>query len=98
MAKSVLDAGWSTLRTLLSYKSEHAGGVFVEINEAYITVTCSACNSRTGPSGLEGLRIREWACHACGVTHEYRDVNAARNILALGHQGLAVGIPFQKAS
>jgi IS605 OrfB family transposase len=97
-AKSVLDAGWSTLRTLLEYKCEYAGGVFMEINEAYTTVTCSGCNSRTGPKGQEGLRIREWTCRACGITHECRDVNAARNILALGHQGLAVGIPFQKAS
>lgn len=98
MAKSVLDAGWSTLKTLLHYKSEYAGGVFLEINEAYTTVTCSACNNRTGPSGLEGLRIREWTCRACGITHECRDVNAAKNILALGHQGLAGGIPFQRAS
>lgn len=67
----------------------------MEINEAYTTVTCSACNSRTGPKGLEGLRIRDWFCHACGVTHEDRDVNAARNILAAGHSRLAVGIPFQ---
>ena len=97
MAKSVLDAGWSTLRTLLHYKSEYAGGVFLEVNEAYTTVTCSACNSRTGPTGQEGLRIREWTCRACGITHECRDINAAKNILALGHQGLAVGIPLQKA-
>ena len=97
MAKSVLDAGWSTLKTLLHYKSEHAGGVCLEVNEAYTTATCSACNSRTGPKGLEGLRIRGWTCHACGITHECRDINAAKNILALGHQGLAVGIPLQKA-
>lgn len=96
-AKSVLDSGWSTLKTLLSYKCEHAGGVFLEVNEAYTTVTCSACNSRTGPSGLEGLRIREWACGVCGAHHEDRDVNAARNILALGHQGLAGGIPHHNA-
>ena len=41
-AKSVLDAGWSSLKTLLSYKSEHAGSVFLEVSEAYTTVTCSA--------------------------------------------------------
>lgn len=93
MAKSVLDAGWGMLKTMLEYKCAHAGSVFMEVNEAYTTVTCSACNSRTGPKGLEGLRIREWSCE-CGVTH-HRDVNAAKNILALGHERLAEGIPFQ---
>ena len=57
MAKSVLDAGWSRLKTMLEYKSAHAGIVFEEVkgvNEAYTTVTCSVCNTRTGPTGLEG--------------------------------------------
>lgn len=94
-AKSVLDAGWSTLRTMLLYKSEHAGGICLEINEAYTTVTCSVCKSRTGPKGREGLRIRDWTCVECGTFHEERDINAARNILALGHQRLAGGITHQ---
>ena len=96
MAKSVLDAGWSTLRTLLSYKCEHAGGVFLEIDERYTTQACSCCGAigPHSPKGRAGLRIREWSCE-CGVTHD-RDVNAARNILAAGHCRLAVGIPFQK--
>lgn len=98
MAKSVLDAGWSTLRTLLNYKSEHAGGMFLEINEAYTTQTCSCCGAigPNSPKGRAGLGIREWTCE-CGVAHD-RDVNAAKNILALGHERLAVGIPLQKAS
>lgn len=92
MAKSVLDAGWGSLKTMLEYKCAHAGIVFEEINEAYTTVTCSCCKKRTGPSGPEGLRIREWVCTECGTQHD-RDINAGRNILALGHERLAVGIP-----
>lgn len=92
MAKSVMDAGWSTFRTMLLYKCADAGAWFEEVNEAYSTVTCSACLSRSGPKGLEGLRIREWTCPECG-THHNRDVNAAKNILAAGHRRLAVGIP-----
>lgn len=92
MAKSVLDAGWSMLRTQLRYKAMAHGVWFEEVDEAYTTQTCSACNSRTGPKGREGLRIREWICQVCG-THHDRDINAARNILALGHQRLAGGIP-----
>jgi len=91
-AKSVLDAGWSTLKTMLEYKCDHAGIIFEEINEAYTTVTCSCCKKRTGPTGQEGLRIRDWSCPECGASHD-RDVNAAMNILALGHERLAVGIP-----
>src|SRR5699024_1125914 len=37
MARSVLDAGWSTLKTMLEYKGTHAGIVFEEVNEAYTT-------------------------------------------------------------
>jgi len=98
MAKSVLDAGWSTLRTLLSYKCEHAGGVFLEVDERYTTQACSCCGSLSpsSPKGRAGLGIRGWTCE-CGVTHD-RDVNAAKNILALGHERLAVGIPHQNAA
>jgi IS605 OrfB family transposase len=87
MAKSVLDASWAMLKTMLDYKCANADVVFEEINESYTTVTCSVCKKRTGPKGLEGLRIREWVCE-CGVTH-HRDINGAKNILALGHQRLA---------
>jgi putative transposase len=92
-AKSVLDAGWSAFRTMLRYKGDDAGVWFHEVNEAFSTQTCSVCNSRTGPKGLEGLGIREWSCPQCGTLHD-RDRNAARNILALGHERLAAGIPL----
>ena len=92
MAKSVLDAGWGMLKTMLEYKCDHAGVVFEEVNEAYTTQTCSSCGSRrNSPKGRAGLGIREWTCE-CGVTHD-RDINAAKNILAVGHDRLAVGIP-----
>ena len=94
MAKSTLDAGWSSLKTMLEYKSHQAGIVFMEVNEAYSTQTCSCCGSipASSPKGRAGLRIREWTCSDCGAVHD-RDVNAARNILAAGHRRLAEGIP-----
>ena len=88
MAKSVLDAGWSTLRTMLQYKCDDAGVWFQEVNEAYSTQTCSACGERTGPKGLGDLHIRSWTCLACGEQHD-RDTNAARNILLAGLSGVA---------
>jgi IS605 OrfB family transposase len=95
MAKSVLDAGWSMLKTQLDYKSKAMQVVFLEVNEAYSTQACSGCGSISvnSPKGRAGLGIREWTCPDCGALHD-RDVNAARNILALGHERLAVGIPF----
>ena len=95
MAKSVLDAGWGSLKTMLEYKCAHAGVVFEVVNEAYTTQACSGCGciSDSSPKGRAGLGIREWTCNECGDTHD-RDVNAAMNILAVGHGRLAVGIPF----
>ena len=93
MAKSTLDAGWAMLKTMLEYKSHQAGVVFMEVNEAYSTQTCSCCGSipASSPKGRAGLGIREWRCSDCGTNHD-RDVNAARNILALGLERLAGGI------
>ena len=93
MAKSVLDAGWGALKTLLEYKCEHAGVVFQEINESYSTQRCSYCQAiaDSSPKGRTALGIREWTCSECGAEHE-RDINAARNILALGHERLSGGI------
>ncbi|KWQ03926.1 transposase [Acinetobacter harbinensis] len=93
LAKSVLDASWTTLRTMLKYKCENARVLFEEVNEAYTTQTCSCCGSRlSSPKGRAGLGIREWQCMECGTLHD-RDINSALNILALGHERLAVGIP-----
>ncbi|HKM14823.1 MAG TPA: transposase [Marinospirillum sp.] len=94
MAKSILDAGWGQLKTMLDYKCAHAGIVFKVVNEAYTTQTCSNCGNlpESRPRGIAGLGIREWTCSGCGVAHD-RDVNAAQNILAVGHGRLGVGIP-----
>jgi putative transposase len=79
MAKSVLDAGWSTFRTMLSYKS--AG--YIEVDEKFTTQSCSECGSIAGPKGRAGLNERRWICDGCGTSHD-RDVNSAVNIKRLG--------------
>ena len=80
MAQSVLDSGWGMLKRLLAYKSEHAARGFEVTSERYTSVTCSACGSRSGPRGVNGLIVRSWVCRDCGESHD-REVNAARNIL-----------------
>lgn len=91
MAKSVYDASWSSFRDKLRYKAIAHGATFEEVNEAFSSVTCSACGTRSGPRGLEGLRIREWTCSSCGCIHD-RDTNGAKNILRCGRASLAEGI------
>lgn len=81
MAKSVLDAGWSSFRSMLGYKA----ALYQEVDEKFTTQTCSCCGSVSSdarPKGIAGLEVRDWECSDCGASHD-RDVNAARNILSL---------------
>ena len=86
MAKSVLDASWSTFRSMLNYKASRHSAVYLEVDEKFTTQTCSQCGdcSTPGrPKGIAGLGIREWVCSSCGESLD-RDINAAYNILKLG--------------
>jgi putative transposase len=93
MAKSVLDAGWSDLRVMLTWKSRlRGGGMCLEVPQHLTTQTCSQCGCLppSRPRGIAGLRIREWTCDDCGTVHD-RDVNAAKNILRIGLDTLVEG-------
>ena len=94
LAKSTYDAGWFELKRQLEYKCKYAGCQFEMVNESYTTQTCSCCRkiSDSSPKGRAGLGIRGWTCAECGTWHN-RDTNAAKNILAVGLDRLAVGIP-----
>lgn len=93
MAKSVLDAGWSSFRNKLAYKAIKHGAWFEEVSERLTTQTCSNCGAilDSWPKGIAGLGIREWQCSNCGFAHD-RDTNAAKNILRRGRATLGVGI------
>lgn len=83
LAKSIYDAGWHQLRTMLAYKAMRLGVVYTEVNESGSSVTCADCLQRTGPRGLSQLGVREWVCTGCGSVHD-RDHNASRLILRWG--------------
>lgn len=85
-SKSIRDAAWSMFFTCLSYKAEEAGRTFVRVNPAYTSQDCSSCGARQ----LMPLAKRVYCCPSCGSELD-RDVNAARNILAVGLHGL--GLP-----
>jgi IS605 OrfB family transposase len=83
LAKSVHDAGWSSFVSMLEYKSVLYGREFRKVGRWEPTSqVCSACGVKGGP---KPLNVREWQCQACGAVHD-RDVNAAKNILALGRR------------
>jgi putative transposase len=84
LAKSIHDAAWPQFADLLSYKAAWAGRKYVAVNPAYTSQDCSQCGHRQHLS----LAGRTYTCPCCGVVLD-RDLNAARNILALGQQCLA---------
>jgi putative transposase len=68
---------------MLEYKARLYGREFRKIGRFEPTSqVCSACGVKDGP---KPLAVREWECKACGTVHD-RDVNAARNIPALGRR------------
>ena len=85
MAKSVLDASWTSFRHMLRYKASRHGAVFIETDERWTSQTCSCCGSipRSSPKGMGAIGVRRWECSDCGADHD-RDVNAAQNILRVG--------------
>jgi putative transposase len=84
LAKSIADAAWTQFATYLSHKAAWAGRSYVAVNPAYTSQDCSGCGHRQKLS----LADRIYTCPCCGLVLN-RDLNAARNILALGQQCLA---------
>lgn len=95
-AKATLDMSWAMLRNLLSYKCDHAGVAFAEVDESYTTQVCSECNALGGPKGREELGVRQWVCGECGSIHD-RDLNAAVNIARIGCDTLGLKWPGSSA-
>ena len=74
--RSILHTGWGDLRRMLAYKAV----TVVAVNPAYTSQTCHACGHVSAASRPCQARFE---CVSCGHTAQ-ADVNAARNILALG--------------
>jgi len=88
LAKSVHDAGWSTLIRLLQERALRLGRTVVKVSRWFPSSRlCSVCGFCSGSKPLE---VRSWTCPQCGAAHD-ADVNAARNILVEGRQ-VATGL------
>jgi putative transposase len=81
LAKSISDAGWGYLLTILAFKAASAGKRVQAVNHAFTSQRSSgpAC----GVIVTKGLSVRWHACPKC-ETSLHRDHNAALNILRLG--------------
>ncbi|NEQ71120.1 MAG: transposase [Symploca sp. SIO2D2] len=87
LAKSVLDAGWSSFLSILTNKAENAGLLVVPVSAHNTSQECSNCGEKVPKK----LHIRWHSCPHCGCSIG-RDHNAALNI-----KNRAVGHPVLKA-
>ena len=80
LSKSILDAGWGYLKQRLADKAVEAGRQIVLVNPAYTSKTCSSCGELFPDLSLAD----RWIECVCGLSMD-RDVNAAINVLRVGH-------------
>ena len=84
--KSILDQGWSMLVGMLEYKQQWRGGLLVKVDPKYTSQTCSSCGHVAKENRLTQANF---SCVECSFG-ENADINASRNILAVGHTVLSV--------
>lgn len=88
LAKAIHDVGWSEFVSQLSYKADWYGRTLVKIDRWYpSSKRCFDCGHILDSLTLD---VRWWTCPECGVVHD-RDINAAKNIVAVGQAVLACG-------
>ena len=86
LSRSIADMSFFEFRRQLEYKAERRGGLVVVADRWFpSSKTCSACGTILEKMPLA---VRQWMCPDCGTIHD-RDVNAARNLLALGLAALS---------
>ena len=89
LAGAISDASWGEFSRQLEYKASWYGREVVKIDTFFpSSKRCSSCGYVHASMPLS---VRRFNCHRCGVSHQ-RDVNAAKNILAVGHTVSASGL------
>ena len=76
LAKSISDASWGILVSMLEYKSFWYGRDFLRVPAHYTSQDCNGCGWRNSELKLSD---RRWTCGGCNEIND-RDVNAAKNI------------------
>jgi putative transposase len=83
LARSILDASWSTFKAMCQYKANRV----VEVEPAYSSVACSKCGCKVPKS----LAVRTHSCPKCFAVMD-RDYNSALNHLQKGLQILQLPV------
>ncbi|MFF7545099.1 RNA-guided endonuclease InsQ/TnpB family protein [Streptomyces canus] len=87
LARAISDAAWSQFRSLLEYKAAWYGREVIVVDRFFPSSRlCSTCGTL---QDRMPLHVRTWTCD-CGTMHD-RDVNAAKNLLAVGLTVTACG-------
>lgn len=89
LSKAISQVGWGQFCTMLKYKAENEGKVYLEVDRFFASSkTCNNCLYQVSDLTLD---IRFWDCPSCGTKHIDRDINAARNIRDEGLRIMASG-------
>ncbi|MEY2858869.1 MAG: hypothetical protein RLZZ74_3182 [Cyanobacteriota bacterium] len=82
LAKAISQVGWGQFCTMLKYKAEIEGKIYLEVDRFFpSSKTCNVCLNQV--SSLP-LLVRTWTCNSCNTYHD-RDINAA---ISLRDEGL----------
>ncbi|NJM68568.1 MAG: IS200/IS605 family element transposase accessory protein TnpB [Acaryochloris sp. RU_4_1] len=88
LAQAISDAGWGMFCTMLKYKAERVGKVYLEIGRFFAST--HLCSDTLKPLPKMDLSVREFDCPHCNHRHD-RDINAAINIKNEGLRVLTLG-------
>ena len=78
----ILQQGWGMFFTTLEYKVKRNGGIFLKVNPAYTSQTCSGCGNISKASRKSQS---EYLCERCGLEIN-ADYNASINIVERGER------------
>jgi len=88
LARSISDAGWGMFQTMLKYKAEQDGKIYLEIGRFF--PSSHLCHVTLLPIPKMDLSVRSFLCPHCNEHHD-RDVNTAINIRDEGLRILSLG-------
>lgn len=88
LARAISDTGWGMFQTMLKYKAEQEGKIYLEVNRFF--PSSHLCHTTLLPVSKIDLSVRSFLCPHCKIQHD-RDVNAAINIRNEGLRILALG-------